>query len=371
MKKLFTVILISFFLTLGACAENNGEIVGTLFATDIKASIDTIPISGYNIGGKTAILLEDLLDGYGFTVLYDDSTRTITANTLFEATAENRNRQIESSGVSGNMIGNIYATDIQAVVNGYIVPSYNIGGKTAVCMEDLGNIADSVNEAYGYSYYYMNAVWDGVQRSITLNTLRSNRTDAISITAGMKMSYNYHDGVITFSNDPFGRIGFGGEYGDHFNRMVPLKTVINGKESEKTFIYLFADNYFWVDLAVLKTELEKAEPISSTYEEVLKNYTDDEFWYTTKIDIPTGVVLWRSSKGQTRTSDALIRINLDGSYQFLGSELAVPNYTKYGITMVQYNKDGNSLAVTRRNPETDNVETYRITLSDNRAVLVG
>lgn len=40
---------------------------------------------------------------------------------------------------AGTKIGNLYATDIAAVWDGAVVPSYNIGGRTAVVLQDLAD----------------------------------------------------------------------------------------------------------------------------------------------------------------------------------------------------------------------------------------
>ena len=42
----------------------------------------------------------------------------------------------------GDVIGNIYATDIVTYLNGMKIPSYNIGGETVIVVEDL--------ERYGF-----------------------------------------------------------------------------------------------------------------------------------------------------------------------------------------------------------------------------
>lgn len=46
---------------------------------------------------------------------------------------------------TGDIVGNIYSTDIKAFINGVEVPSYNIGGKTVVIVEDMTK-----------NYYYNN-----------------------------------------------------------------------------------------------------------------------------------------------------------------------------------------------------------------------
>lgn len=41
---------------------------------------------------------------------------------------------------AGTKIGNLYATDIAAVWDGAVVPSYNIGGRTAVVLPGPGGL---------------------------------------------------------------------------------------------------------------------------------------------------------------------------------------------------------------------------------------
>ena len=50
-----------------------GDVAGYIYSTDILAYINDKPIESYNIGGKTAIIMEDLATGeinYGFDVWY-------------------------------------------------------------------------------------------------------------------------------------------------------------------------------------------------------------------------------------------------------------------------------------------------------------
>ena len=49
---------------------------------------------------------------------------------------------------SGDIIGHVYSTDILAVIGGNEVPAYNIGGRTAVVIEDLSN------EQFGYPFFF-------------------------------------------------------------------------------------------------------------------------------------------------------------------------------------------------------------------------
>ena len=51
-----------------------------------------------------------------------------------------------ASAAVGNVVGNVYSTDILATVNGEPIPSYALDGKTAIALRDL--------EHYGFSVYY-------------------------------------------------------------------------------------------------------------------------------------------------------------------------------------------------------------------------
>ncbi|MBQ7097398.1 MAG: hypothetical protein IJN96_04905, partial [Clostridia bacterium] len=69
MKK----ILIAFFtatviLSGLSVSAKPGDIAGKIYSTDIIAYVNDKPIESYNIGGKTAIIMEDLDESYGFTV---------------------------------------------------------------------------------------------------------------------------------------------------------------------------------------------------------------------------------------------------------------------------------------------------------------
>ena len=57
----------------------NGDVIGTVYSTDILAYINGRPVPSYNIGGRTAVLAEDLADSsYGISFGYDDTRRLLT-----------------------------------------------------------------------------------------------------------------------------------------------------------------------------------------------------------------------------------------------------------------------------------------------------
>lgn len=61
----FITSLMCCILSQSAFADENIE--GYIYSTDILSFVNQKPINGYNIGGRTVIIAEDL-DGYGFDV---------------------------------------------------------------------------------------------------------------------------------------------------------------------------------------------------------------------------------------------------------------------------------------------------------------
>ncbi len=132
-------------------APTPGSIVNQYLHTDIKATIDGKVIRSYNIDGNTAIVAEDLAS-YGFNVAWNGTERSLTiseGNKIvtggFEASG--------ASGTVGTPAGNVLYTDIITYVNGKQVTSYNIGGMTAIILDDLA--------AFG------KVGWDGTTRTIS------------------------------------------------------------------------------------------------------------------------------------------------------------------------------------------------------------
>lgn len=186
MKKLLsTFIAISATFTLSASAfAANGDIAGYIYSTDIRAQINGVEVDSYNIGGKTAVVIEDILEPHPYNYIYNDTSRTLKFFTL------DPDRLIEGEAQSktkpGKVIGNIYKTDIKTSIYDVVVPTYNIGGKTAVAIEDLGY--DKEFSPIGGKY-----IWNEQDRTISLEFLYSLRGDLsndklIHITANDDMT---------------------------------------------------------------------------------------------------------------------------------------------------------------------------------------
>ena len=139
-KILAVIIILSFIVPLFSFVEGSalkiGDEIGNVLNTDIKTYIDGERIPSYNIGGRSAVLIKDLIN-YGFNSVYNDETRTSrvthdpnkkkTPITSFE----------ENTKKPGTVAFKYVYTDIIAYVNDKKVESFNIKGNLAIFFGDL------------------------------------------------------------------------------------------------------------------------------------------------------------------------------------------------------------------------------------------
>lgn len=173
MKKAIALILsmiIALTLSVPVFAKN-GDVAGYIYSTDIRAYINGVEIQSYNIGGKTAVVIEDILNENSHQYSYDDSSRTLkffslNPSSLVESKSQNKIKP-------GKVVGKIYETDIKTSIYDVTVPTYNIGGKTAVAIEELG--CDREFSSIGGKY-----IWNEEERTISLEFLYQNSGISIS-----------------------------------------------------------------------------------------------------------------------------------------------------------------------------------------------
>lgn len=166
MKKVISIILSTVMMLMISTSvfAANGDIIGHIYSTDIRAYINGVEVESYNIGGKTAVVIEDILREDSHQYVYDDSTRTLkffslNPDYLVEEKAQNKAKP-------GRVIGNIYETDIKTSIYDAVISTYNIGGKTAVAIEDLGY--DNAFSPIGGKF-----IWNEKERTISLEFLYS------------------------------------------------------------------------------------------------------------------------------------------------------------------------------------------------------
>lgn len=220
MKKLIPILALAMLTAMLAFSVQAEDVkVADVYSTSILATVDGHVIPSYNIGGYTCVCMEDLAY-YGFDVTWDPVNGVISAT----ATDKVANYDVYADvqrGEGGSVIGAVYETKICAVVNGLQVESYNIGGYTCVCIETLGDLTDSAYLDFGYSDYYMNAVWDAENAIIALNTFRvTPESENPFILAGLDY------GCVYTSGAEYGTVQAGSrsyrDFRGAISKMIPL-----------------------------------------------------------------------------------------------------------------------------------------------------
>lgn len=148
------------FVALMPCAAQaaQGDVVGNIYATDIKTYAFGKEIAAYNIGGETVIPCEDLIY-FGMEVVWNNDTRMLTVNDKrdpYEYRENDVQRELSNDYLLD--LGNyhyIYESDIEVVFNDSLIRAYALDGKMGVIAEDLRN--------YGYD-----VIWDSDARTLSI-----------------------------------------------------------------------------------------------------------------------------------------------------------------------------------------------------------
>ncbi len=159
MKKRIALFLVAVIMMAASVTgfAANGDIVGKIYSTDIQACINGVWVDSYNIGGLTAVIVEDITNQYRY---YDDFRTLIIDDFAPERLVSGTN---QSSQTPGKVVGNLYESDIKTYFRGKGLSSFSLNGKTAVIIEELG-----MNNAFsetGGCY-----IWNPELRTITLES---------------------------------------------------------------------------------------------------------------------------------------------------------------------------------------------------------
>ncbi len=148
MKKFISIVLIISLLCIGAIsvsAAKIGDIVNATVYTDIVAKINGNDIASYNVDGYTVVVAEDLR-GYGFDVVWNDADRTlrISKNVAKPSITSNYVAPKIQTNKIGEKAFDVLYSDIKTYIDGQLVTSYNIDGRTVIYFNDLscfGNVS--------------------------------------------------------------------------------------------------------------------------------------------------------------------------------------------------------------------------------------
>lgn len=290
----------------------NGDIVGRIYSTDIRAFVNGIEVKSYSIGGKTAVAIEDIISENSRKYEYNDNNRELKFFSLDpQYLVEEKS---DSKDVPGRVIGNIYETDIKTTVYNFAVPTYNIGGRMAVAIEDLGY--DGSFSPIGGKY-----IWNSTERTINLEFLYSN-SNIISRDKNITVSVNEDMKEATATFEEVLHCG-GGE--EHLN--LPEKVSVdaeNGivipiKADDETIGYYFRDSS------------KGTVPAAFTYyypeklKEAEKNFIPDA--HKTREDIISHFINRHSSGGARERFDT-------DDYSFVYISVAGTSWTAYNLLQV-------------------------------------
>ena len=183
MKRLAALLLAAVML-LGLPVYADTVIDHVLY-TDIRAYINGVEISSFNIHNETAVVVEDLAS-YGFKVVWDGEARTLSVTRDASKAVvgmKTSSASVPAGGKIGDFAMDVYATDIKTYLDGKLTESYNVGGMTIVYVNDLAAL-------YGESY-----VWDGDARTLSLTLSGAVSDQTVSSEPVKKSGYTVENGV--------------------------------------------------------------------------------------------------------------------------------------------------------------------------------
>lgn len=208
-----------------------GDVIGKVLSTDIAAYVNGQPIPSMNIGGNTAIVAEDLRH-YGFDVSWNPAARKVT---IYNRPGKAVDPLPSASALPvGTRIGDVLYTDIRAYYRDKSIKSFNIGGRTAVLLNELQDMGS--------------LQWDEAKRTLYFTPAKSESAGSPRMlpepivmreTGSKKLEgIRFGDTAITFENAEVGRIVDGNPMiaVQFFAEAFGYDAVVNADES----IYSFA-----------------------------------------------------------------------------------------------------------------------------------
>lgn len=334
MKKTIVLLLIITVLSTTVMAAN-GDVAGYIYSTDIRAFINGVEVQSYNIGGRTAVVIEDIIKESSHRYVYDDALRTLK---FFSLSPECLVEHTSARGTKpGKVVGRIYKTDIEASIYDVAVPSYNIGGKTAVVIEDLG--CDGGFSSLGGRY-----VWNQKDRTISLEFMYKNFSDLpenrnIKITANQTMT----EAEAVFE-ELFHCGGVQTEYA--FPENAAKQVVMPIKSQGETIGYYFhysSENSFvyWYPQKVKEAEKATCIPCPSlTREGIIAHFVDHHSVGEPKarFDTEEYSFVYISVAGTSWTSYNLVQAYDDGTYTDYGKIINTRNRSPHNLVIDEENE---------------------------------
>ena len=344
MKKMISFVL-CFIMACAMCGTASaakGDVVGQVYSTDIRAYINGVPVKSYNIGGKTAVVIEELLESHKeSSYSYDDSTRTLRFSTLRpEFLTEDKTESVDKPG---KVLGKVYETDIKTLVYDLEVPSFNIGGYTAIAIEDLGY--DGAFSPYGGKF-----VWDEEARTISLEFMYEN---SFLVFSGDKKVYITVDDELTEAEINFEEVlhcGGGNQYITFPENMEeksvgPMMFPIKAKGETVGYYFKTPSDvvgrmtYYYPE-KVKEAEKTFIPAANKTKETVISHFigTHSVGEPRARFDTEGYSFVYISVAGTSWTSYNLLQVYADGSYVDYKDEIHMQNRSPQDLVIDEENE---------------------------------
>lgn len=344
MKKILTLILIfTVMIPTTIALAANGDIIGHIYSTDIRAFINGVEVESYNIGGKTAVVIEDIIAENSHGYIYDDNSRTLKFFSLSPYYLIEK--KTENQAKPGKIIGNIYETDIKTSIYDVTIPTYNIGGKTAVAIEDLGY--DSAFSPIGGKF-----VWNEKERTISLEFLY-NKWGEFSGDKDITISFNEAMTEATATFEEKFHCGGGHEHFDFPNYVTDdtdIEVVLPIKAQDEVIGYYFrrpsATNKFTAFTYYYPEKVKEAEKNyipepKKTREEIISHFNNNNNHiggYIKRFDAEDYSFVYYSLAGTSWTAYNLLQVYDDGTYIDYGEIIYTQNRSPHNLIIDKENE---------------------------------
>lgn len=364
MKKLFvlTGMLLTFCLSPFTASAANGDIIGNVYPTDIKAYVNGNLVPSCNIGGKTAIVLEDL-EHWNTGIAYNDALRTLLVDTVWL----NPDYAREDIPLVGEVNAkHIYESDIKTYLNGSQFDSaFSLNGRMAAAIEDFA--AD--NE---YSdKYFAKYVWNPQERAIYVEFIRLNREPNLFEPYGTNYTFeNSNEVTITPNTEPFASSSVNGT--EHLADCLPSKgTLLYNGEKVGDYalyypIYFFEEEdgsvsletrtgnmhttIFCWDEEKLREMTADIEVVPPTREEIISYFTSNKYYSTNieRFDTKDCTFLYIIQGGTPHggSYEQLYRITNDGKfYDYADQFESVSLWGQTHFDKVEFDKETETVLI--------------------------
>ena len=319
MKKLsiFILSIIISLLSVSVYAAS-GDIIGEIYSTDIRAYINGVEVPSYNIGGKTAVIIEDITTNYE----YCEPLRTLCCWGFHPESLKTGNNSYNQR--QGRSVGNIYETDIITYLDGAEVPCFSLNGKMAVVIEEIGG--DNEFSDRGKKY-----IWNGEERTIKLETLYNNNVELHNLLSGKHLNANvdFDTMMVEFEPEPivWGSIYSDGHVSDGVYELTYNGEVIGYSYRYETVNFAVDENgEYSLDIGLLRPYewywniekinglLNNIKIIQPTYEDWMEHFEQNMYKVISEFETEEYHFLYLSQPNTHGSSQFLEKISkLDGT----------------------------------------------------------